>query len=228
MIREVDPTADMVIHFQDLAERDKAALARELHDDLGGMLIGAVMDLAILAPQFLTFSEDVQKRILRVRQTLGSAINLTRRFTEELRPTLLDNVGLFAALRWQLKNSCAKTKVHCTHELPEAELTLKPYASIALFRSAQEALVVGLARDGVTKLAIAGTLEDGTLSIRIAGNGNRLSERTNDLINLTLESIRHRIRALGGAVVVEHPASGGVVLGLITPVKNVVRIPDPG
>src|SRR5450432_3967884 len=100
MATQIDNTFEMIAHFQQLAEHEKASLARELHDELGGLLIGAVMDIALLAPCLATLPDDIQQRVGRVRQALGSAIELSRRITEELHPTLLDNVGLFAALRW--------------------------------------------------------------------------------------------------------------------------------
>lgn len=153
-------TLEMISHFQQLAERDKAGVARELHDDLGGCLIGAVMDLSSLAPQFASLGPDAQAKMVRVRRALGEAIEVARRITEQLRPTLLDNVGLFTALRWQLKNVCARTQIKCTDSLPANEPRLNSRASIALFRSAQEALTVGLERPDVTELELIGRVDD--------------------------------------------------------------------
>ena len=107
MAAHFDSAFHIVTHIQRLAEHEKASLARELHDELGGCLIGAVMDLAVLAPRIVSLGEDSQHKLARLREALNSAITLTRRLTEQLRPTLLDNVGLFAALRWQLRNACA-------------------------------------------------------------------------------------------------------------------------
>jgi signal transduction histidine kinase len=160
MSAELETTFEMIAHVQQLAEHDKASLARELHDELGGLLIGAVMDIALLAPRLSALPDDVQQRVGRVREALGSAIELSRRITEELHPTLLDNVGLFAALRWQPRNACAKTKIRCIDDLPSVEPRLTTRASIALFRSAQEALVIGLERDAVTAIELVGTIDN--------------------------------------------------------------------
>jgi signal transduction histidine kinase len=150
-----------------LAEHEKSLLARELHDELGGFLIGAVMDLSILSPRVAALDEDSREKMGRLREALHSAIAITRRITEELHPTLLDNVGLFAALRWRLKQVCARSKVNCTDDLPAQELTLTPVASIALFRSAQEALLVGIERQGVTEVALAGKVDNSALMLII-------------------------------------------------------------
>jgi signal transduction histidine kinase len=226
MSAQLDTTLEMITHFQQLAELEKASLARNLHDEVGGLLIGAVMDLSLLVPQLGVLPHDVKQRLGRVRQALGSAIELTRRITEELHPTLLDNVGLFAALRWQLRNACAKTKIQCTDDLPGTELNLTTRASIALFRSAQEALMIGLERDAVTAIELVGKIDDDALSIQIRGDGANLVDEPQNL-GLTLESIRHRIRALGGAVIVENPSHGGIIVEVSIPTANVVAFaPD--
>jgi signal transduction histidine kinase len=222
MTPQSNTTFKMIAHFQELAEHDKAELAGELHDELGGFLIGAVMDLSMLAPCIATLGKDAQVRMGRIRQALGSAIELTRRISEQLRPTLLDNVGLFTALRWQLKNACARSNVACTDALPAIEPQLTPRASIALFRSIQEALIVGIERPEVTQLELVGSMDDTELSIQMIGNGGSLSDKASEITHLVLESIRHRIRALGGAVVLENPSSGGIVLAMTTPAANVV------
>ena len=165
------------------------------------------MDIAILAPRLAALPDDVQQRMARVRQALGSAIELSRRITEELHPTLLDNVGLFAALRWQLKNACGRTKINCIDDLPSVEPRLTTRASIALFRSAQEALVIGLEREAVTSVQLSGTIDEDALSIQVKGDGANLMDEPQNLNTLTLESIRHRIRALGGVVNVARPES---------------------
>jgi signal transduction histidine kinase len=222
MAAKLDTTFEMIAHFQQLAEHDKASLARELHDELGGLLIGAVMDIALLAPHISHLPSEIQQRVARVRQALGSAIELSRRITEELHPTLLDNVGLFAALRWQLRTACAKTKIKCIDDLPSIEPRLTTNASIALFRSAQEALVVGLEREAVTAIELIGTIDDSALSIQVKGDGANFVDKPQNLGSLILESIRHRIRALGGVVNLAQPAGGGIIVEVRTPIANVV------
>jgi signal transduction histidine kinase len=215
----------MVTYFQQLAEHDKTVLARELHDGLGGLLIGAVMDLDVMAPRTAAMDQTSQHRMGRIRQALGAAIEITRRITEELHPTLLDNVGLFSALRWQLRSACSKPAMKCIDDFPIAEPALSAHASIALFRIAQEALVIGTERRGVTEIRLAGSVHDGQLSIRVTGDGASLPTDPSHLTNLTLESMRHRARALGGMVAVENPSQGGIVLTVSTPIEDLAVSP---
>jgi CHASE3 domain sensor protein len=94
---------ELSTHLQNVAEREKAVLARELHDELGGLLVGARMDISWAEQHLAGDHPEVKQRLHRVQQNLSAGVDLKRRIIEELRPTLLDNVGLFAALRWQLK-----------------------------------------------------------------------------------------------------------------------------
>jgi signal transduction histidine kinase len=94
-----------VKQLQLLVEQDKtAALAREIHDELGGHLIATAMDLASLKQRFVETDPDAVERIDRATSSLNAAVDMMRRVTEELHPTLLDNVGLFTALRWQIRH----------------------------------------------------------------------------------------------------------------------------
>src|SRR5580698_9465421 len=114
------PDSALVTHLQALVEFDKASLARELHDELGGLMVAAAMDLAWAEEHFA--SSDARHRLSRVRDTLRSAIDLKRRIIEELRPSLLDNVGLFAALKWEFKQTCARSGLQCSAQYPPAEM----------------------------------------------------------------------------------------------------------
>lgn len=223
MTAELSTIFEMVSHFQQLTERERSGLARELHDDLCGYLIGAVMDLTTLAPNVAAaMGPEAHEKMTRARQALASAIVLTRRLTEQLRPTLLDNVGLFTALRWQLKNASERTHIKCIDDLPAEEPRLSSRASIGLFRSCQEALVVGTSRSSVTELVLAGSIDDKEISLRLAADGGLLPDRPTDVANLMLESLRQRMRTLGGTVRVENPSCGGVVLAMSAPIANLV------
>jgi signal transduction histidine kinase len=212
-------TLETVAHGRQQAKRDKSASSSAPHDDLGGLLIGAVMDLSMLSPRLLLLGDDVQQKIIRVRQALESAIELTRRLPDQSRPTLLDNVGLFAASRWLLKNACAHRDVYCIDCFPSEEPQLASAHFIALFRSVQEALIITLERDGVTTLTVVGKVADSTLSFQIIADGTSLLEELHGPRALMLESIRHRIYAWDGAVTLNRMPEGGIELSMTCPIK---------
>ena len=97
-------TQQLVEYLQGSAESERVSLSRELHDELGGLLVSVVMDVAF-AEQNLQIDDGLRRRLGRVRHSLAQAIDLKRRMIEHLRPSILDNFGLFQALRWEAQNA---------------------------------------------------------------------------------------------------------------------------
>ena len=206
MRKDVPSLPGLISHLQTVTEREKAVLARELHDDLGGMLVAASMDLAWLEQHAAADpgperAGDVRRRLRRLREALGDAVDIKRKIIEELRPTLLDNVGLFAALRWLIGSNCARASIHCDIQFPETEPRFTPEASIALFRVAQEALAIIMQSSGVRALALSlnGSADVVTLSITGTGPASGAAEPPVPE-TYELAAIRHRTSSLGGGV----------------------------
>jgi signal transduction histidine kinase len=229
--REVDErTRELVelsTHLQSVAEQEKASLARELHDELGGLLVGALMDIS-WADQHLAGTEvDMKQRLRRIHQNLASSIDLKRRIIEELRPTLLDNVGFIAALRWQVKETCARAGLKCSEYFPSEEPKLNPDAAIALFRIAQEAFGSLIKHSGAKTVDVALDIDDDTVVFRITDDGKGISGATTAGSLHVLASMRHRVRALGGTFDVTPSAAGGV-LDVRIPIARALRqSPEP-
>jgi signal transduction histidine kinase len=214
---------ELSTHLQSMAEREKASLARELHDELGGLLVGARMEISWVEQHLAENDPDIKQRLNRVGQSLAAGVDLKRRIIEELRPTLLDNVGLFAALRWLLKETCANAGLACIESYPDEEPRFKSEASIALFRIAQEAFSNILKHSAAKTVDISLDIDDETLLMRIADDGTGIpAGRFNAIGSHGLASMRHRVRALGGRLDVRSQASGGTMLIVQIPVASAV------
>jgi signal transduction histidine kinase len=214
---------ELSTHLQNVAEREKASLARELHDELGGLLVGARMDISWAEQHMAKDDPDLKQRLHRVQQNLSAGVDLKRRIIEELRPTLLDNVGLFAALRWQMKETCGSAGLKCIESYPDEEPRFKSEASIALFRIAQEAFSNILKHSGAKIADVSLDMDDETLLMRIADDGVGIPVgRLTAIASHGLASMRHRVRALGGRLDVRSPASGGTLLIVQIPIGNAV------
>jgi signal transduction histidine kinase len=204
-----------------VAEREKASLARELHDELGGLLVGARMDISWAEQHLAKNDADLKLRLNRVQQNLSAGVDLKRRIIEELRPTLLDNVGLFAALRWQMKETCGNAGLKCIESYPDEEPRFRSEASIALFRIAQEAFSNILKHSAAKTADISFDMDDETLLMRIADDGIGIpADQFMAIASHGLASMRHRVRALGGRLDVRSPASGGTMLIVQIPIAN--------
>jgi signal transduction histidine kinase len=205
-----------VNQLQLLVEQDKMALSREIHDELGGHLIATAMDLASLKQRFADTDADAVEKIDRAMLSLNAAVDMMRRVTEELHPTLLDNVGLFAALRWQIKHMSLRSNITCTEHLPELELRLRPATAITLFRVGQEAMAVAENQAGVTLVDFAMMIEDESITMRVHANGVSTPPKPETRGYVALEFLRHRVDAMNGTVTLgESPAGGLSVLAQI-------------
>src|SRR5580658_6390339 len=214
---------ELSTHLQNVSEREKAKLARELHDELGALLVSARVDMLRVEQNLQWDAADMRQRLARVQQNLAAGVDLKRRIIEELRPTLLDNVGLFAALRWQMKETCRNAALKCTEDYPQEEPRFKSEASIALFRIAQEAFSNILKHSRAKTADISLDMDDETLLMRIADDGiGMAADQFTAIGSHGLASMRHRIRALGGRLEVRKPTSGGTMLIVQIPIANAV------
>ncbi len=127
-------------HLQVVREEEKSKLARDIHDELGGILVSAKMDVAWVEQRLRARDPEAAAKLDRTLQTLDDGVQTKRRIIEELRPTLLDNLGLPAALDWQVKEICNRGSLRCTMAMPDDDVVIEPDAAIALYRIVQEAL----------------------------------------------------------------------------------------
>jgi protein-histidine pros-kinase len=204
----------LITHLQVTTEADKAKLARKLHDELGGLMVSALMDLGSVQQLQSDINGPARQRLDRVKGTLEAAIDLKRQVIEELRPSILDNFGLFAALRWHLRRLCEGSNIVCADRYPEIEPQLEPDMSVALFRIAEEALAMTLKRGSVTSTELHVQVDDETFSMSVSDNGTPIIASGGHEVGAStaLASMRHRIRELGGKVDMRRTDSGGTIL----------------
>ncbi len=186
-------------HLQQVQEQEKGELARELHDELGGLLVAAKMDVTWLRRKVAAEDADSRNRWERVLGALDSGVDLKRRVVEQLRPTLLDNMGLYTALRWQLQESCGRAGLKCEDSMPEEELPISSVASIAIFRIAQEAMTNIIKHARATAVELSVVVSDQELIMAIRDDGIGLAGvRGRAVGSHGLLGMRHRVQALGG------------------------------
>jgi signal transduction histidine kinase len=190
-------------------EQEKAQVARELHDELGGALAAAKIDLQLLRERGPT-APDTPARLDRINQALDEAVVAKRRIVEDLRPTLLDNLGISAALRWQCEQYAKRTSCPCNVQLGDADRALSPDMSIAVYRIVQEALTNTSKYAQARSVDVSLRCEGGRWHLRIHDDGVGIDlAKQHHPTSHGLMSIRERARALGG----EARFSGGTGKG---------------
>ena len=197
---EVRLLGDLCDRQHQLSEKHRATIADRLHDEMGGLLIAARLNVAWLEERVTTDDPLVQLHFTRLQDALLTGVDLKRRIVEELRPTLLDHIGLYCALRWHMSEACAH--LHYTEHYPDDELQLRPEAGIVVFRIVQEGLLhlIAATRPQRVQLSVHETADALRLRLRAdekhAGSDGEAMPVVNDA--LELEMIRQRVLRLGG------------------------------
>jgi signal transduction histidine kinase len=221
--QRTEELSELSTHLQSLAEQEKAALSRELHDELGGLLIAARMDVSWIEEHVASEDTDVREHFKRVHEALQSGVEVKRRVVENLRPSLLDNLGLLPALRWQVADSCGRGGLTCVERYPDDDLVLTPQASITVFRIVQEALTNILKHARATTAYITLELQSQWLVVSVRDDGVGLPpERLRALRSHGLAAMRHRVAGLGGHWAVRRPPGGGTEIEVRLPAEVVL------
>lgn len=207
--------ADLCTHLQDDAEKEKHELARRLHDDLGGLLTAAKMDLSWL--QSRVEDATFRDRLARLGNVLDEAMDLKRRVVEELRPSLLDHFGLPTALRAHVESACSKAGLECDVALDETVESLPRATAIALFRVVEEGLDNIVRHANAKHVRIKLLNEGASHVIRLSDDGLGLDLSDPSRSRHGLAGMRHRIEALGGEFTIESGAQQGTTLTISVP-----------
>ncbi len=207
-------------HLQNVAEREKAAIARELHDELGSIMVAATMDVAWLQKRLAT-DDDLTKRWARLRTLLDDGLNLKRRVVETLRPTLLDNMGLVPAVQWICQETCSRAGLKLTEQYPDRVPHLDEDAAIAVFRVIQEALTNIVKHANASEVALSMALNADALKIHIRDNGVGIATRHAARASHGLASMQHRVKSFGGTWRITAPSSGGTAIDITLPLSRI-------
>lgn len=216
-------TADLAAlssHLQVVGEKEKADLARDLHDEMGGLLTAARMDLSWLQGA-AGKDPEIGKKLKELSDVLAQAMDVKRRVVESLRPALLDHFGLPTALQHHFDETCRKAGLNCTTKIPETMADLPDNVAIALFRVGQESLtnVLRHARAKNVHLEITEDQSELRLEIRDDGSGMEVAE-PGTYRSYGLAGMRHRIAALGGKFEVDSRVGAGTRIDIRIPASR--------
>lgn len=203
-------------HLQSLAEKEKSELARTLHDELGGLLTAAKMDLSWL--QVRLENPEQRERLAQLGGVLDEAMSLKRRVVEELRPSLLDHFGLATALRAYVDSVCAKAKIEADVQLPDEGSSVPKEIAIALFRIVQEGLNNIIRHAGAKHIILEFTATDNEYAFTLRDDGCGFNPNVaRDSWPHGIMSMQHRVRALGGQFSLDSALGSGTTLRVTVP-----------
>jgi PAS domain S-box-containing protein len=207
-------------------EEERKSIAREIHDELGQALTGLIIELSWLEDKLELLPDEEAARPLRAKtasmlRLADSTVESVRRIAAKLRPGLLDDFGLVAAIEWHAQEFEQRTGVSCrvTSELDET--ILSPEQATALFRIVQEALT-NVARHAAATTVQVRIMQDGNqLLLSVEDNGRGIGEEIlSSARSLGVIGMRERATLLGGELQVTDSRDGGTRVVARVPVGS--------
>ena len=206
-----------------IKEDERKRIAREIHDELGQNLLALRIDISMLHARTGTTHPKLNQKVHAVLDQIDSTMRSMRSIINNLRPTVLD-LGLNAAIEWQVKEFQRRTGIECALTLPETELPVDDNRATALFRILQESLN-NVLRHAQASSAEIDLYQDGDkLYLRVADNGIGIFPGCRRKANsFGLIGIKERISTLGGELVLESGQDKGTELRVCLPLDDTDR-----
>ncbi|MCC6586698.1 MAG: PAS domain S-box protein [Bryobacterales bacterium] len=214
---DIEDNVRASLNLERVREAERARIARELHDDLAQALVTAKLQIELAECPDCPSSGEVQK----AKNHIARALESTRSLATMLRPPLLDQVGLAAALEWLCSDFEKRTKVVCRQQLdPDALAAFGTEESrIAIFRMMQEALSNVARHARATEVSVAVNRDQGKVLFEVKDNGVGFdSSRAPSTLGLT--GVRERARLIGALVDIRSGFGEGTQVRLEVPVPS--------
>jgi signal transduction histidine kinase len=197
------------VYLQSVREEERTRIAREVHDELGQALTSCKLDVSWIASRLPKECDDLSTRAQALATHIDSTIQTVRRISAELRPGVLDHLGLGAALEWQATEFQTRTGIRCEVRANVQESELPAELNTTLFRIFQETLTNVIRHAGATQVRVnlKETKKSITMEVSDNGRGISRSEMSNPR-SMGLLGMRERASLLGGKLKIGAGARG--------------------
>jgi PAS domain S-box-containing protein len=208
-------------HLQNVREEERTHIAREIHDELGGQLTVLKMDASWLNKKLPAADKTVKEKVGNLIDVLDAMVKSVRRISTELRPSLLDKIGLAATMEWHLKDFEKRSGIETTFTQPEEELKIPDAVKNGLFRIFQESLtnVARHSKASHVKVELQQDNDNIILSIVDDGKGfekEKIAEKT----TLGILGMKERTSMMGGSYEITSKPEKGTKVNVVLPCKQ--------
>jgi len=204
---------DLASHLQSVREEERADIAREIHDELGQALTALKMDVHWVGQRLGDAAPQLETRTVEMSRLIDATVQAVRRISSRLRPKLLDDLGLSAAIEWQAREFERHAGVACRIRSEPDDIILDRTRSTALFRIFQETLTNVARHARASRVDVVLTNFGGTVEMTVADDGEGIApSQVSDGRSLGIVGMRERVRSLGGRLdIVGNPGRGTTV-----------------
>ncbi len=212
---------ELASHLESARETERTRIAREIHDELGQSLTALKMELHWCLKRFPKEDKELLEKAKTLPQLVDANVHLVQRISSELRPGLLDNLGLSAAMEWQTEQFQDRTGIACDIICNPNEIVLDHTRSTALFRIFQETLTNIIRHADATRVKIVLREENGHVELTVTDNGKGITEQEiADPKSFGLMGINERIHSLGGVVTISGSKNEGTTVRVKIPASG--------
>jgi PAS domain S-box-containing protein len=190
---------ELSYHLQDVREAERAKIAQDLHDDFGQRLTALKIEASSLRLKIDNPSEDIEKKINDILDQIDGTIESARRISSGMRPSILDHLGIAAAIEWQVNEFTKSTGIISTLSITSGIKKIDTRISTTLFRILQEALTNIAKHSKATQIEVSFKANTEWLYLNIQDNGTGITRRRiNNPKSFGLKGMKERAISIGG------------------------------
>jgi PAS domain S-box-containing protein len=210
-------------HLQSLREDERMEIAREIHDILGQSLTALKMDISWIKNHITARQGRISEKLGTMSSLVDDTIDTVRRISSELRPGVLDDLGLFAAIEWYLEEFEKRNGIKCRLSSNAADLELDEMRSITIYRIFQESLTNIIRHANATVISVDLMKNGNSILLTVQDNGRGIAEtEVNNPGSLGLVGIRERAFSCGGSTIISGVKGRGTTVKAVIPLSGSV------
>ncbi len=211
---------ELSAHLDRVREEERRHLAREIHDELGQKLTALRFEVALLGTGTEPLPPGLSGAVASLLEQIDDTIKAARAIASDLRPAVLD-LGLVAAIEWQVQEFRRRTGIACTLKLGDEHITLDNERATAVFRIVQESLTNIFRHAGASKVQLTMGLNRDMLQVQVTDNGGGMSkEALKKARSFGIAGMRERALLLGGEMEISSRPGRGTKLNVTIPLHE--------
>jgi len=213
---------ELATHLQSIREEERTMISREIHDELGQVLTALKIQVSLLAKKLNKNQEPLKQKINSLSDLIDSSVESVQKISSKLRPGILDELGLIAAIEWQTEEFEKLTNIKCSLVMPKDEIKLERNKTTAIFRIFQEALTNIARHSEAAKVTISLLNYQSNIFLEIQDNGKGITaEQVKDFKSLGIHGMKERAMVFGGQVYIEGITGKGTMVRVEIPLDEI-------
>ncbi len=210
----------LAVHLQNIREEERTSLAREIHDELGQLLTAMKMDIQSLMKSIPSDQKALLEKTNSIDDMISLSLSTVRKISSDLRPAILDHLGLMPAIKWQIKEFKKRTNINCKLILPKKEISVDNERSTAVYRLLQEALTNITRHSNASKVKVRIAQKDNMVILEVSDNGRGITrEQKSNESTYGLIGMRERVSQWHGSIEINGKKGKGTSLIAKIPLK---------